>query len=807
MKGGKLLIPIGNPECEKCGLCRTASTVNIMGVGPIPAKFMVVTDMPGWAEDEKGVPLTGKGKDMLYSMLKEAGINPKECYFTNAVKCRTPEGRAPKAAEMKECREYLDGELAVVKPKYVLLLGSTSYKMMLGSGKITDDHGKIVEKNGVKYMPSFSPWIAFRDPKRAEPLKADLMRFGNMLKGVSSELPKLNLRYVKNFNDVNEMLDEISENTVVSFDVETTSLKRHFGHINLLGIGLQDSQWILPLEWHEGSFKGKSAVIRQILELIAEALKGKKVVGQNGKFDNLWLKHHYGVKFPLSFDTMIAAYALNENRPTNLNYLTKVFLNWPGYDISTEEKVGNTSLKKLSTYLGYDVYGTRALYFILRDLLKKDRPTARVFKLLLMPAARAYENIEEAGMYIYPMRFDEVDKHISTQMEKVLAKLHKFKVMNWGSTKQVGEFLFGDLKLPILESTKGGSASTGESVLMRLRDQHPCIDLLLEYKGLKQQHSFFIAGWKKRMHKGMLYPSFKLAHTVTGRTSCEEPNLQQVPRDPVIRSLIGAPKGWTHVQLDYSQVELRVVAMISGEPTMKWVFQTGQDIHTKTAQDISGNPKPSKEERKQAKAVNFGFVYGMGWRKFKDYARDKYGVILTDAQAKTFRKRFFESYSGLMKWHAKQRKIVGISGQVRNLIGRLRRLPEIYSPDQGMKAEAERQAINSPVQSFASDMTLMSIIQIDKEIPKEDAVCFGSVHDAILFRVRDEVLEETVMKIKSIMESPKLLKTFGVNMTVPIIADMDIGDWGKGVSLDEWKAWKKSKTKKELYDWVKENAS
>jgi DNA polymerase-1 len=419
-----------------------------------------------------------------------------------------------------------------------------------------------------------------------------------------------------------------------------------------------------------------------------------------------------------------------------------------------------------------------------------------------MPAFLEYENIEEQGMYIYPERFDEVDRHISGKMSEVLAKLHKYKVMNWGSTKQVGEYLFKELKLPVLETTPTGNPATGESVMMRMRDQHPCIDLLMEYKGYKQQHSFFIEGWKKRMHEGKLYPSFKLL-TVTGRTSCEEPNLQQVPRDPVIRSLIGAPDGWTHVQLDYSQVELRVVAMVSGEPTMKWVFQTGQDIHTKTAQDISGKEKPTKEERKAAKAVNFGFVYGMGWKKFKDYARDSYGVILTDEQAKKYRKRFFESYSGLIKWHSKQRKLVHMHGHVRNLIGRMRRLPEVYSPDQGMKAEAERQAINSPIQSFASDMTLMTVIEVGKKISRADAVCYGTVHDAILFRVRNEVLEETVLKIQKIMEAPALLKTFGVNVTVPIVSDMDIGDWGRGVSLNAWKAWRKTKMKTPLHEFGK----
>lgn len=793
-----------NPNCEECGLCRSATSVNIMGVGPIPSKIMVITDTPGNAEDDAGKPLVGKGRDLLYRMLKESGIDVEDCYFSNAVKCRTPEGRAPKAAEMKACKHYLEEEIRQVKPKYILLLGSASFKMMLGTGKITEEHGKFVDKDGIKYMPSFSPWIAFRDPKRAEPLKADLVKFGLMLQGKIEKLPELNIRVAKTFDLVNEMIEEIQGETVVSFDLETTMLERHLGLINIMGIGTQNTQWILPMDHPESPWKGKKAVIKQILELIYEATRKKKVITQNGKFDNLWLKHHFGVSIGYTFDTMIAAYAINENRPNNLKYLSKAYLGAPSYDLTTEEKKGGAPFKKLAKYCGYDVYYTRALYFIFRDLLKKDTPTARVFKLLLMPAFKAYENIEEAGMYIYPERFAAVENHLSSQIAECESKLKSYADIKWSSPQQVAKYFFVDCGLPILEKTPTGNASTAESVLSRLQDKHPAIPILLEYKGHKQQLSFFIDGWKKRMVNGVLYPSFKLAHTVTGRTSCENPNLQQVPRDPVIRSLIGAPPGWTHVQLDYSQVELRVVAMISGDPTMKFTFQTGQDIHTKTAQELSGQEKPDKETRKQAKAVNFGFVYGMGWKKFKDYARDKYGVILTDKQAKKYRERFFESYDRLTAWHAKQRRLVRANGYVRNPIGRLRRLPEVFSPDEGMQAEAERQAINSPVQSFASDLTLMSVIEIDRDIPKTDAICFGTVHDAILFRVRNEVLEETVMKIKAIMENPKLLKVFGITMPVPIIADMDIGDWGKGVELDMWKKWKESKSKKPLYDWCKE---
>lgn len=787
----------GNPKCMDCGLYRSAESVCLMGRGALPAKFMIITDSPGWAEDEQGKPLVGKGRDLLYGMLKEAGIDHNDCYFTNAVKCRPPDGRPPKSAETKACKKYLDMELAQVKPQYVLLLGAASFKLMLGSGKITEEHGKIIEKDGVKYMPSFSPWIAFRDPKRAEPLKADLNRFGQMLQGKFATFPELNLRVITNFDDFNAFLFEFHENEVISFDLETTDLVRFVGKINCIGFGMEDTQWILPLEHVSSPFRGKLAVQTQMMELIAEAFEGKKIITHNGKFDNLWVRHHFEVRFGCTFDTMMAAYALNENTPNGLKYLSKVYCNAPDYDIGKEEKKGETSSAKLYKYCGYDVYYTRMLYFIFRDLLRKDQATLKIFKFLLMPAFEAYENIEEQGTYINKKQFDVVEKDLKKKLELVSIKLQRFKRMNWGSTQQVAQYLFVELKLPIIEKTKTGGAGTGESILLRLQDKHPCIALLLEFRGVKQQISFFIDGWKRRMYMDdKLFPTFKLNVTATGRTSCDEPNIQQTPRDKVIRSLVGAPPGWTMVQADYSQVELRVVAMVSGEPTMKFIFQTNQDIHTKTAQSISGNDTPTKEQRKQAKPVNFGFVYGMGWKKFKDYARDKYGVILTDAEAKEFRRIFFDTYSILPHWHNKQRRMVRIQGYVRNPLGRLRRLPEIYSPDEQMQAEAERQAINSPVQSFASDITLMSLVEFDREFDYDILRTFGSVHDAILFIVRTEWVERMVPEIKRVMENPKLLsKVFGVTMPVPLVADVEVGDWGNGVSIEEWVEARKTKLK------------
>ncbi len=253
-----------------------------------------------------------------------------------------------------------------------------------------------------------------------------------------------------------------------------------------------------------------------------------------------------------------------------------------------------------------------------------------------------------------------------------------------------------------------------------------------------------------------------------------------------IRSQIGAPDGWEFFEADYSQIELRVAAMLANEKTMLRIFRTGGDIHKATATAVTGIPEDelTSEERKKAKAVNFGFIYGMGWRKFIDYAFTKYDVTLNERQGKEFRRRYFEIYSDLTEWHNKQRRIVHQLGQVRTLTGRIRHLPEIYSPDNDLIAQAERNAINSPVQGFAAELTLMSIIEALRTFSPKDIVISGTIHDAIAGRVRTAVKMKILKQLKAIMESPEILSILGINLTIPIEVEVKTGNWGIGQTLN-----------------------
>jgi DNA polymerase-1 len=267
--------------------------------------------------------------------------------------------------------------------------------------------------------------------------------------------------------------------------------------------------------------------------------------------------------------------------------------------------------------------------------------------------------------------------------------------------------------------------------------------------------------------------------TVTGRLSGD---LQQVPRDTFIRGVIGAPSGWCFVQADYSQVELRIAAHCAKEKRMQRAFLTGQDIHLATAVSLTGKPGSAvtKEERKKAKAVNFGFLYGMYPKKFQAYCFENFDLEVSIVEAQLARTKYFEDYPDLLQWHDRQRRIAHNLHRVTSPIGRVRHLPDILSNDNSVRMEAERQAINSPVQSMASDLMLFSMVKLADVLDTREAAMVGTLHDAIFFEIREDALDKYLPIIKDTMENLPIKRTFGAELEVPIVADVEWGyHWGE----------------------------
>lgn len=791
--------------CHDCNLCAFSSPTCIWGAGPSKAKVMVVNSYATEQDEQEGAAVMPSS---LVERLRAIGLDPEKVYYTNAIKCACPRGTKYKVGDIKKCKQHLDKEIAAVQPTYVLVLGAQALKATV-DGSITELNGVMVEKDGIKYMPSYSPGIVYRDPGKAPFVEKAMNNFKAMMEGSLEGLPELDIRLITNMRELKRAFHHLKDNNYLhlSYDIETTGLVRFEDEVNLFGFGNDQVQYIIPLEARYSPLKGARLAQRKLIRTCVNWLNrnAKALVAGNGKFDDLFLKYRFGVKPNITFDVVLASHILNENTPNGVKENAVLECNAPEWDVDKDLKTGKYKTREkyqeYLTYLGYDIYYEYKLYKVFHKKLKEDRALMKLFYHLYMPGIISYETVEEHGVFIYPQQFKKVRKHLESEreaIEKQLLKLAKHEV-NWNSPAQIQKLLYEELKLPVIETTESGSPSTSEATLMQLRDKHPIVELILKYRGVNIQISHFIDGWINRMWGRRLFPNFKLHGTVTGRTSCTDPNLQQVPRDPIIRNLVGAPEGWSVVEIDYSQAELRIAAIMSGDETMKRIYQTGGDIHTHTYEMITGEKVSDdkyikKEQRKKAKAVNFGFVYGMGWRKFKIYARDNYGVDLTDKEAEQWRERFFQAYHFLPKWHSKQRRIVQSMGQVRSPIGRLRRLPDIYSTDKSKKAEAERQSINSPVQGFGSDLTILGMSEImgnaqyydpDYVLDKDKFFVIGTVHDATLFEVRNDYLMEFCPRAKHILEHPKALEdVFHFDTDVPIVADVAVGkSWGAGIEL------------------------
>lgn len=842
-----------NSGCTDCKLHATTSRVCVLGVGP-KSDVMIVGEAPGQEEERTGEPFRGKAGQKLTILLEAEGFDRDDIFICNAVSCRPPGNRTPSKKEINTCKRWLDYQISVVKPKFVLLLGNVPLQSVTGKKGITKARGKPFEKDGIVYLPTFHPAACLYEPAIETIIAKDIKLFNEIVEfGGIPEERDLSYRTVSTKKDVDEMLRDLKG--YVSFDVETNQLypwqhavyseetkKWEMGQkpkLISLGFGTSTTQWILPVNHPQSPWSWSE--IEDIIERIDDRVRRDLVswVTHNGKFDMLWMRVHLGVEWLIDFDTMLAHYIWDENDFHGLKEVSMKYLGAPNWDIDKTTKQGATgNWQKHAKYLAHDIYYTRALKSFLSQKLSEDRDVRRVYNKLLLPCANLFVEIEYNGVFIDQTKFKDAEKYLRDQYDTALKNLKKFEPeywenakgkrspFNWGSSSQLAWLLFDKLGIKPLDKTKAGANSTSESVLKRL--DHPCVGDLLKFREAKQQLSFFIEGWKPYLVNGRLHPSFKLHGTVTGRLSCENPNLQQVPREPRIRTLVTAPKGWWLIEADLSQIELRIAAELANERTLLQAFIEGKDPHWITAireiarggglkdlvldtartatqnkqlnyadsigvlleigADAAIEINPAwKENRKKAKAINFGYLFGMWWKKFKLYARDNYGVNVTDKEAKDSRIFFFGQYKEFEPWHRRQKAYARRHGHVSSLSGRKRRLPAArYADDSPECREAERQAINSPVQSFANDINLMTALQLRQEFGRDVLRLVGTVHDAILMEVREDYVERVYKRVLEIMRRPALFDDFEIDLEVPIEAEAKIGPWAGGVSLEKW---------------------
>ena len=569
-----------------------------------------------------------------------------------------------------------------------------------------------------------------------------------------------------------------------TIDIETTGLNRYVDDITFIGIGLthsaKDEKFFKAYILDMSNPDNKSRLLKICKKLKAHKAK---TVFQNGKFDTLFMEWKYGIKLPIAEDIMLMGTAYDLAEKHGLKDMAKRYLGVDDWDISKKDKLNKRKESKnvLIPYLKKDVKYTWLLFKFFHENMPES--CVEVYRKLLRPAYLMYKDVERTGIYFDRKEYKRVKKKYQDIEDAKHKELTARYDINWNSPQQKAKVLFLDTAgecLPILKTTPKGAPSADASTLKKLAAQgYEIPQLMLEYAAANTVNKMFLKRWgDDSSYDGRIHPNFNLTNVVSGRTSCTDPNLQQVPRTPDVRGLFHAPKGRCFFEADYSQLELRIAAHYAKEPTMLRIYTEDGDIHTETAKLMTGGREPTKDERRKAKAVNFGFLYGMGAKKFVDYAYDSYGVVFTLPEAEKFRELFFAKYARLLPWHDEQRRLAESMGGVPNLFGRFRKLPKIYANNWKEKGEAERRSINTPVQGSGSDILLSAAIQVKRELEPYGLTIVGTVHDSILGEFPEENKDWFVEQIKRIMKHPALLDEFGVKLRCPLDCDVGVGPWG-----------------------------
>ena len=591
---------------------------------------------------------------------------------------------------------------------------------------------------------------------------------------------------IKDLKDWSSKLDKCK---VFAIDTETNSLDTVTA--NLVGISLsvkEGSGCYIPIG-HKYEGCPKQLTLQEVIDEIGKAVERnkEKAVGQNLKFDIPILSRHGIVIDKFYADTMLMSYVLNSTATRHgMDKLAMYYLN---YETIKYGDVAGTASKQISfseveidtasNYAAEDADITLRLFNKLDELLKEKPSQVKLLKELEYPLVHVLSRVEQNGAKIDKNKLKEHSKELSAKISDLTAQAYKIsgEEFNLDSPKQLLEVLYVKLKLPVLKKTPKGQPSTNEETLQRLSEEYELPKIILKYRTLAKLKSTYTDSLirienpsTKRIHT-----SYQQAITSTGRLSSTEPNLQNIPiktsEGRRIREAFIPEKGNVLISADYSQIELRIMAHLSKDKNLTNAFNKGVDVHSSTAAEVFGVKieDVKDEQRRSAKAINFGLMYGMsafGLTRQLDIPR---------ADAQKYLDTYFERYTGVKDYMANTKAQAKEDMFVETIMGRRLYLNEINAANGLRRQAAERAAINAPLQGSAADIIKKAMIDInaflDKELPETKMIM--QVHDELIFETPKTNAKEILNLMKDMMEK-------AVKLDIPLIADAAIGkNWNE----------------------------
>lgn len=591
---------------------------------------------------------------------------------------------------------------------------------------------------------------------------------------------KHDYRLVDSDKEIDELVRMLSAADEFSFDTETTGLEHHTSKLVGISFSIEPHRaWYVPIPADDDK---ANEIVNRLKPVFEDESIAK--VGQNIKFDLLILKY-YGIELRGKLnDTMLGHYLLEPDMRHNLNILSENILGYKPIDI--EEVIGkkgvrqlnmrNIDPKKAAIYAGEDSDLALQLKAILWKRLEKEN-LLKLYYTLEEPLIKVLAQIEYAGVTINTQALNdfavELNKEL-LQLDQDIKEMAGMPDLNVSSPKQLGEALFERMKIATdAKRTKTKQYSTGEEELMKYVDKHPIIAKILDFRSVKKLLSTYVEVLPTLINRktGRIHASFNQAVASTGRLSSNNPNLQNIPiREERGREIRKAfiPSGDDHIMLsaDYSQIELRLMAHMSQDPSMLEAFQNGEDIHAATASKIFKIPLAdvSREQRSSAKTANFGMIYGISAFGLSQ----RLGISRTEA--KDLIDGYFDTYKGVKAYMDECVKLAREKGYVETIYGRKRYLPDINSNNQTVRGLAERNAINAPIQGSAADIIKAAMIAINNQIKQKGlkSRMIIQVHDELNFDVYKPELDTMKAIVKDCMENV-------IKLSVPLEVDMGVG--------------------------------
>lgn len=602
---------------------------------------------------------------------------------------------------------------------------------------------------------------------------------------VTAQKKETDYQCILTHEQLDDWVIKLTNSKQFAFDTETDNVDHV--HAKLVGISLSVEPYqaaYIPLA-HQYLGVPEQLPLTEVLAKLKPILENPEIkkIAQNAKFDYCILAN-YGIKVSgIAFDTMLESYVLNSTERHDMDSMANRYLNHKTITYDELTKVDKKKVtidaievEKTTQYAAEDADITLQLHEKLWPELEKDQKLTKLFTDIEMPLAIVLAEMERTGVLVDAKQLNDYSIELAKQLIEIEAQLQSLagEKFNPASPKQIQAILFDKHNLPVLKKTPKGDPSTSEEVLSELANEYELPRMILFYRGLAKLKNTYtdklplmISPIDQRIHT-----NYNQIGTITGRLSSNDPNLQNIPvrneEGRRIRQAFIAPKGCKIISADYSQIELRIMAHLSQDESLLNAFAHDKDIHRVTAGEILGKAESevTNEERRRAKAVNFGLIYGMS-----AFGLSKQ-INIPRKEAQFYIDRYFERYPGVQQYMEQTRQLAAEQGYVETLSGRRLYLPKIRSTNGIEKRGAERAAINAPMQGTAADIIKTAMIKMSEWIKNQSTdniKMVMQVHDELVFEVKDAFVEQYCTEIKKIMENC-------YQLSVPLKVDVGIGN-------------------------------